>query len=106
MSAIAIVAFGFQYRMTFGVTLLLMAMVVTASMNWLSCRRVHQRFCREIRGAKKPFRHRGTEFLISELRDIHATWTAPGSGDVRLEVDRLMLELGGHLRAGLEEYQV
>jgi hypothetical protein len=30
MSAIAIVAFGFQYRMTFGVTLLLMAMVVTA----------------------------------------------------------------------------
>jgi uncharacterized protein (DUF849 family) len=52
-----------------------------------------------------PARRRVLEFLISELNDImpDATWTAAGIGRHQLEVNRWALELGGHLRTGLED---
>ena len=52
-----------------------------------------------------PARRRVLEFLISEVTDImpDATWTAAGIGRHQLEVNRWALELGGHLRTGLED---
>ena len=52
-----------------------------------------------------PARRRVLEFLISEIKDImpDATWTAAGIGRHQLEVNRWALELGGHLRTGLED---
>jgi len=52
-----------------------------------------------------PARRRVLEFLIAELKDImrDATWTAAGIGRHQLEVNRWALELGGHLRTGLED---
>lgn len=52
-----------------------------------------------------PARRRVLEFLISETSDImpDATWTAAGIGRHQLEVNRWALELGGHLRTGLED---
>ena len=45
------------------------------------------------------------EFLISELKEImpDATWSAAGIARHQLEVNRWCLELGGHLRTGLED---
>jgi 3-keto-5-aminohexanoate cleavage enzyme len=52
-----------------------------------------------------PARRRVVEFLVSELKEImpDATWAAAGIGRHQLEVNRWTLELGGHLRTGLED---
>jgi len=52
-----------------------------------------------------PARRQVLEFLIAELADImpDATWTAAGVGRHQLEVNRWCLELGGHVRTGLED---
>ena len=45
------------------------------------------------------------EFLISELKDLmpDATWSAAGIGRHQLEINHWCLELGGHVRTGLED---
>ena len=52
-----------------------------------------------------PARRRLLEFGIAELADLMAgaTWTAAGIGRHQLEVARWSLELGGHVRTGLED---
>jgi len=52
-----------------------------------------------------PARRRLLEFLISELKDLmpDATWSAAGIGRHQLEVNQWCLELGGHVRTGLED---
>lgn len=45
------------------------------------------------------------EFELEKLRELlpDATWVAAGIGRAQLEVNRWCLELGGHLRTGLED---
>ena len=52
-----------------------------------------------------PARRQVLEFLLAELKDImpDATWTAAGIGRHQLEVNRWCLDLGGHIRTGLED---
>lgn len=52
-----------------------------------------------------PARRRLLEFAISELEELMpgATWTAAGIGRHQLEVARWAMELGGHVRTGLED---
>ena len=52
-----------------------------------------------------PPRRKLLEFLISELNDLmpDATWSAAGIGRQQLEVNHWCLELGGHVRTGLED---
>jgi uncharacterized protein (DUF849 family) len=52
-----------------------------------------------------PARRKVLEFLVSELNDIMpgATWAAAGIGRQQLEINQWTLELGGHLRTGLED---
>jgi len=52
-----------------------------------------------------PARRKLLVFLVSELRDLmpDATWSAAGIGRYQLEVNRWCLELGGHVRTGLED---
>ncbi|TVR80918.1 MAG: 3-keto-5-aminohexanoate cleavage protein [Rhodospirillales bacterium] len=52
-----------------------------------------------------PARRRLLEFAVAELADLMsgATWTAAGIGRHQLEVARWALELGGHVRTGLED---
>ena len=52
-----------------------------------------------------PARRKLLEFLISELKELmpDATWSAAGIGRHQLEVNQCCLELGGHLRTGLED---
>lgn len=52
-----------------------------------------------------PARRQILEFGISELNEIMpgATWTAAGIGRHQLSVARWCLELGGHVRTGLED---
>lgn len=52
-----------------------------------------------------PARRRLLEFAISELEALMpgATWTAAGIGRHQLEVARWALELGGHVRTGIED---
>jgi 3-keto-5-aminohexanoate cleavage enzyme len=52
-----------------------------------------------------PARRKLLEFLISELRDLmpDATWSAAGIGRHQLEINHWCLELGGHVRTGLED---
>ena len=52
-----------------------------------------------------PPRRKLLEFLISELKELmpDATWSAAGIGRQQLEVNRWCLELGGHVRTGLED---
>ncbi|MGH6984423.1 MAG: 3-keto-5-aminohexanoate cleavage protein [Stellaceae bacterium] len=52
-----------------------------------------------------PARRQVLEFLLAELKDImpDATWTAAGIGRHQLEINRWCLELGGHIRTGLED---
>jgi uncharacterized protein (DUF849 family) len=52
-----------------------------------------------------PVRRPLLEFLISELKSLEseATWAAIGLGRYQLEVNRWCLELGGHVRTGLED---
>jgi 3-keto-5-aminohexanoate cleavage enzyme len=52
-----------------------------------------------------PARRKVLEFLVSELNDVMpgATWGAAGIGRQQLEVNEWTLELGGHVRTGLED---
>jgi 3-keto-5-aminohexanoate cleavage enzyme len=52
-----------------------------------------------------PARRSILEFLISELKEImpDATWTAAGIARYQLPVNEWTLELGGHVRTGLED---
>jgi 3-keto-5-aminohexanoate cleavage enzyme len=52
-----------------------------------------------------PPRRTLLEFLISELNQLmpDATWSAAGIGRQQLEVNHWCLELGGHVRTGLED---
>lgn len=52
-----------------------------------------------------PARRKLLEFLIGELKELmpDATWSAAGIGRHQLDVNRWCLELGGHLRTGLED---
>jgi len=54
---------------------------------------------------KRPARRKLLESLISELKEImpDATWSAAGIARHQLEINRWCLELGGHLRTGLED---
>jgi 3-oxoadipate:acetyl-CoA acetyltransferase len=52
-----------------------------------------------------PARRKLLEFLVSELKEImpDATWSAAGIARHQLEVNHWCLELGGHVRTGLED---
>jgi uncharacterized protein (DUF849 family) len=52
-----------------------------------------------------PARRSVLEFLISELKAVmpYATWTAAGIARYQLQVNEWTLELGGHVRTGLED---
>jgi uncharacterized protein (DUF849 family) len=52
-----------------------------------------------------PARRHVLELLLCELKDImpDATWGSAGIGRHQLDVNRWTLELGGHLRTGLED---
>lgn len=52
-----------------------------------------------------PVRRRLLEFLVFELKELmpDATWSAAGIGRYQLEVNQWCLELGGHVRTGLED---
>jgi uncharacterized protein (DUF849 family) len=52
-----------------------------------------------------PARRKLLEFLIGELKEImpDATWSAAGIARHQLEVNHWCLELGGHVRTGLED---
>lgn len=52
-----------------------------------------------------PARRRLVDFAVAEIADLMpgATWTAAGIGKHQLEVARWALELGGHVRTGLED---
>jgi uncharacterized protein (DUF849 family) len=52
-----------------------------------------------------PARRRILELLVTELTDVmpNATWAAAGIGRHQLEVNEWTLELGGHVRTGLED---
>jgi uncharacterized protein (DUF849 family) len=56
-------------------------------------------------GGALPARRRVLEFLVAELRETlpGATWTAAGIGRHQAEVAGWALELGGHVRTGLED---
>jgi uncharacterized protein (DUF849 family) len=64
----------------------------------------HVQFVMGIQNAL-PVRRELIEFLISELLALmpDATWAAAGIGRRQLEVNRWCLELGGHVRTGLED---
>jgi uncharacterized protein (DUF849 family) len=65
---------------------------------------LHVQFVLGIPGAL-PARRQALEFLIAELKALlpDATWTAAGIARHQLEVNHWALELGGHLRTGLED---
>ena len=52
-----------------------------------------------------PAIRQALEFQVAELHRLMpaATWTGAGIGAHQLEVNRWSLELGGHLRTGLED---
>jgi uncharacterized protein (DUF849 family) len=67
-------------------------------------RPLHVQFVMGVQNAL-PVRRTLLEFLIGELKAIEpaATWAAIGLGRHQLEVNRWCLELGGHVRTGLED---
>jgi uncharacterized protein (DUF849 family) len=52
-----------------------------------------------------PPRRKLLEFLVGELKELmpDATWSAAGIGRSQLEINQWCLELGGHVRTGLED---
>ncbi|MBN8982633.1 MAG: 3-keto-5-aminohexanoate cleavage protein [Rhizobiales bacterium] len=52
-----------------------------------------------------PPRRKLLEFLVGELKELmpDATWSAAGIGRSQLEINHWCLELGGHVRTGLED---
>lgn len=65
---------------------------------------VHCQFVLGLRNALPP-RRQVLEFLVRELGDVlpGATWTGAGIGRHQCEVASWALELGGHLRTGMED---
>jgi uncharacterized protein (DUF849 family) len=65
---------------------------------------VHVQFVMGVPNAM-PARRSILEFLISELKELlpDATWTAAGIARYQLPVNEWTLELGGHVRTGLED---
>jgi uncharacterized protein (DUF849 family) len=65
---------------------------------------LHVQFVLGIPNALPP-RRKAVEFLLSELDELlpGATWTAAGIARHQLEMARWSLELGGHVRTGLED---
>ncbi len=65
---------------------------------------VHCQFVLGLRNALPP-RRRVLEFLVAELGEIMpgATWTAAGVGRHQAEIAAWALELGGHIRTGMED---
>jgi uncharacterized protein (DUF849 family) len=65
---------------------------------------VHVQFVMGIPNAL-PARRQTLEFLVSELGEMlpHASWTAAGIGRCQSQLNQWSLELGGHLRTGLED---
>ncbi len=65
---------------------------------------LHCQFVLGLRNALPP-RRRVLEFLVTELHEIlpGATWTAAGIGRYQAEVASWALELGGHVRTGMED---
>ena len=65
---------------------------------------VHVQFVMGIPNAL-PARRRTLEFLVSELGEMlpDASWTAAGIGRCQSQLNQWSLELGGHLRTGLED---
>lgn len=64
----------------------------------------HVQFVLGIPNALPP-RRKMLEFLLSELEEVlpGATWTAAGIARHQIEMARWSLELGGHVRTGLED---
>jgi len=52
-----------------------------------------------------PVRRKVLEFLIAEIKELmpDAIWSAAGIGRHQLEVNEWCLELGGHVRTGIED---
>jgi len=65
---------------------------------------LHVQFVLGIKNALPP-RRKTVEFMLSELDELlpGTTWTAAGIGRYQLEMARWSLELGGHVRTGLED---
>jgi 3-keto-5-aminohexanoate cleavage enzyme len=65
---------------------------------------VHVQFVMGIPNAL-PARRQTLEFLVSELGEMlpHSSWTAAGIGRCQSQLNQWSLELGGHLRTGLED---
>ena len=65
---------------------------------------VHVQFVMGVPNAM-PARRSILEFLISELKELlpDSTWTAAGIARYQLPVNEWTLELGGHVRTGLED---
>lgn len=64
----------------------------------------HVQFVLGIPGAL-PARRKVLDFLVGELAEVlpGATWTAAGVARHQLDVNHWALEMGGHLRTGLED---
>ena len=67
-------------------------------------RPLHVQFVLGVKNAL-PARRDILEFELQKLQELlpDATWVAAGIGKAQLEVNRWALELGGHLRTGLED---
>ncbi len=65
---------------------------------------LHVQFVLGVRNAL-PAHRDILEFELEKLKDLlpDATWVAAGIGKAQIEVNRWCLELGGHLRTGLED---
>ncbi|CAO3431866.1 3-keto-5-aminohexanoate cleavage protein [Azospirillum endophyticum] len=65
---------------------------------------VHVQFVMGLRNAM-PARRKALEFMLSELDELlpGSTWTVAGVGRHQHEVQGWALELGGHIRTGLED---
>jgi uncharacterized protein (DUF849 family) len=58
-----------------------------------------------VMGVALPVKRSLLEFMVGELKSLapDATWCAIGLGRYQLEVNRWTLEMGGHVRTGLED---
>ena len=65
---------------------------------------LHVQFVLGVKNAL-PARREILEFEVAQLRSLapDATWAAAGIGRFQLEVNRWVLEMGGHCRTGLED---
>lgn len=65
---------------------------------------MHVQFVLGVRNAM-PARRKALEFMVDELHELlpGSTWTVAGVGRHQAEVQDWALELGGHIRTGLED---